>query len=370
MKNFNLKAITALFLLAAFSLITGVAATSVLETVYMTEVPVLLVSTPLFALSSVQYFSMPQSNTNIGFMAITNEIWVKYIVDNLFKQNPHLSTCFREDDFVLGGAVVHIPQAGAKPTPVKNRSVFPATVISRTDTDIFYGLDVYDVPPTVIRNAEQAELSYQKMDSVYREQVAALAEILGDDIIYKWRAEAAANILRTTGTAVAAHLDSATGNRKKFTSADLKAARTRMNKLNIPKEGRYCLIESELLGQLQDDSTLQARDFSGELDMKGGVITRLWGFEILERSTTLTYTNATPPVAKAIDAAGAATDNASAICYHRDAVAMAQGSIEFFEDLKNPAHYGDIYSANVRMGGRKRRTNGEGVVAIVQDASA
>lgn len=362
-----MKKLVSILLLAAFSLFTGTALATVLQ------VPVLAVATPLFAASAINFFYM-QANPNAFHgtmnMAIAQEFWVNYIINNLFKQNPHLERCFKEDDYVLGGSVVHIPQAGAKPTAVKNRSSFPATIISRTDTDITYPLDLYDVPPTVIRDAEQAELSYNKMDSVYGEQVAALREIIGDDILFKWSAEALASMVRTTGGAVAAHLDSATGNRKLFTSNDLKKARTLMNKQNIPKEDRYCLLSSELLDQLQSDTTLQARDFGGELDFKNGVIARLWGFEILERSSVLRYTDATTPVRVAIDAAGAAAHNDSALCWQKNALASAMGDVKFFEDLKNPEHYGDIYSANVRMGGRKRRTNAEGVIQIIQAASA
>lgn len=41
--------------------------------------------------------------------------------------------------------------------------------------------------------------------------------------------------------------------------------------------------------------------------------------------------------------------------------------MKFFEDEGNPQYYGDIYSALVRMGGRIRREDQKGVVAIVQD---
>ena len=41
-----------------------------------------------------------------------------------------------------------------------------------------------------------------------------------------------------------------------------------------------------------------------------------------------------------------------------------------FEDLGNPAYYGDIYSFLVRMGGRARRKNFEGVVVMKQANAA
>ena len=104
--------------------------------------------------------------------------------------------------------------------------------------------------------------------------------------------------------------------------------------------------------------------------MKEGVIGKLFGFDLLERSDSTLYTNATPPVPKAVGAAGAATDNMAVLCWQKNQVAKALGSVKFFETIGDAANYGDIYSAEVKMGGRKRRTGGEGVVAIVQTVGA
>lgn len=303
-------------------------------------------------------------------MAIQKELWVAYIMGNLFKDNEVLNSVFREDDFVINGAVVHIPQAGSKPTVTKNRSSFPATVVTRTDTDITYALDAYSTPPTKIPNIERYELSYDKQDSVLGEHVDALQETITDDLLIKWAPALTANILRTTGDAVAAHMPSATGNRKTFVKEDLKRAQARLNKLNISKKNRFAVMSTDMHSQLLDDADLKVRDFGGELNMRDGHIDMLYGFKVLERSDVVVYDNATPPAVKALGAAGAAADNDAVICFEKNSLAMALGKVDFFEDLSNPLYYGDIYSAEVRCGGRKRRTNEEGVVAIVQAASA
>lgn len=301
-------------------------------------------------------------------MAITREIWVDYIIENLFKGNEFLSKSFDEGDFVLGGSVVHIPQAGAKPNVEKNRAVFPATVQQRTDTDITYSLAWFTTDPFVIRDAEQAELSYDKIASILREQMAALQESVADELLYQWAAAGAENILRTSGASTTALAPGATGNRKKFLKEDLKKARLAMNKLNVPKEGRVALIPSDLMDQLLDDADLKVRDNSLELDMKGGVVTRLYGFDLMERSAATIYDNTGTPVKKLPDAASAISDNLAIQVWHPGHVSKALGSVGFFEDLKNPQHYGDIYSADVRCGGRVRRADSAGVISIVQEA--
>lgn len=307
--------------------------------------------------------------TNITCMAIQQEFWVNYIIENLFKDNSFLSKCHDESDYVLSGSVVHIPQAGAKPTVVKNRSTLPATVVQRTDTDITYALDVYTTDPTLITNAEQKEISYEKIGSVLGEHVESLVETYADDVLYKWAPTASAQITPTTGAVVAtAMAPGATGTRKKFLKEDLKKAQTIMNKNNIPKNDRYALFPTDMLAQLMEDADLVKRDGANgnEVDLKNGVVSRLYGFNIMERSDTTVYDVANAP--KAPGAATAATDNLAVICWQKHAVAKALGTTDFFENKQDATHYGDIYSALVKLGGRKRRSNGEGVVAIVQVA--
>jgi hypothetical protein len=302
--------------------------------------------------------------------AIQQEFWVNYIIDNLFKDNSFLTKCFDESDYVLEGSVVHIPQAGAKPTVVKNRSSFPGTAVRRTDTDITYTLDVYSTDPTLITNAETKEISYDKIGSAIGEHVSSLEETYADDMLVKWAPTVTGNILRTTGSTVATSLSTgASGTRKAFVKEDLKRAQYVMNKQKISKEGRYALVPSDLYSELMNDADLMKRDGAngGEMDIKNGVMLKLYGFSIMERSESVVYTNATPPAPKAYSAATAVTDNQAIICWQKDCVAKAKGAVKFFENVNDALYYGDVYSAEVKLGGRKRRTNGDGVVAIVQD---
>jgi hypothetical protein len=74
---------------------------------------------------------------------IPQEFWVSYIVEKLRKTNPHIALCYDESQFIVGGSVVYIPQAGAKPNVVKNRGFGAATAVQRGDTAIAYVLDVF-----------------------------------------------------------------------------------------------------------------------------------------------------------------------------------------------------------------------------------
>lgn len=324
-------------------------------------------------MAAIQMFTPGNSypTYSTALKAVTVEIWTEYIIGNIFKLQTFLQYAYDESRYVLSGSVVHIPQAGAKPTVVKNRSSYPAVAVQRTDTDVTYPLDVFTTDPTHIAKAETLEVSYDKMGSVLDEHVQSLGETIGDEILYTWRPTAAAQILRTTGGSVASHLSGTTGNRKKFLKEDLKAAQTRMNAQGIPAANRYALFDAETYAQLMEDSSLVVRDGAngGELNLGEGVIRKLYGFNILDpRMTTLRYDNSGTPVPKPLNAADATDDNAAVLCWHKDAVSKAVGTTDFFENKSDALYYGDVYSALQKVGGRKRRSDGKGVIAIVQGA--
>ena len=349
MKKFKLSSIVMLLIGAALLLVEGA-----------------------FASFGVQTrLEMPYGHT-IQMNGISNEIWVDYIIENLFKDNTFMSYCFDESEYVLNGKVVHIPQAGAKGTVVKNRSSFPATTVRRTDTDINYSLDSFTTDPRHVTNTEEAEASYAKMDSVMNEDISSLAEAVGDELLYKWAPTTSATIIRTTGALVATALaTSATGTRRALLKEDLKKAQKIMNKLNIPKNDRYALIPTDMFSQLQDDADLKLRDgvTGGELNLKEGVIAKLYGFNLMERSSVLEYDDTATPVPYAPGATGTTTDHLAVLCWQKNAVAKAKGSIDVYANQDDALYYGSVVSTETRMGGRKRRTNGEGVIAIVQTES-
>jgi hypothetical protein len=323
---------------------------------------------------AVNHF-VPQAS---ALMAIQVELWQADIVANLFKANPFMNYAFNGDQYVLAGKVVHIPNAGGKPSVTKNRSSLPASITKRTDSDVTYALAEYTTDPTLIPDADTVELSYDKRQSVITEHAETLFETVGDWMLYDWftslnsagSGQVTGGIVRTSGGDVLAHTTSATGNRKKLLKDDIKAAAVLMNKQNIAKDGRYCILDSEMYAQLMDDADLIKRDgsFGGEVNLKEGVVMKLYGFNIMERSSVLTFTNAGTPAVKAPGASGATTDNAGALCWQQNSVERALGEVKFFENPGVAEYYGDIYSALLRAGGRLRRA--AGVVAIVQAAGS
>lgn len=302
-------------------------------------------------------------------MPITVEIWQNSIVEHLFADSSFMSKAFNADEYVSQGKVVHIPNAGASSGVSKNRSILPATVRLRTDSDVTFNLDEYTTNPVLIPNADTVELSYDKRESVLRQDKQALMDEVAKSMIHAWSPSQPASLVDTSGKSVVAHAPGATGNRKSLTKGDVLKAFTLFNKQNIPLDGRYLLIDAVMYEQLINDLTAQeSQAFHSLADPSNGIIGNLYGFNIIMRSEASVYGSNKQP--KLYSTGGTGSDNAAAIAWHESCVCRALGEVKAYENEGDATYYGDIYSFLVRCGGRIMRSDSKGVIAIVQSATA
>jgi hypothetical protein len=313
---------------------------------------------------------------------IPQEFWVSYIIEKLRRTNPHIMLCTDESQFVKGGSIVYIPQAGAKPNVVKNRGFGAATAVQRGDTAIMYALDVFTTDPTAITYAEATEISYAKTDSILADHTDTLAEVIGDELTYSWIRGLKPTVgggvsveflptgrrIPTSGDVVAVNsVDGQTGTRKACTYKEFDLMQATFNKDNVPKTDRYAMLESFMLKEFQNSLTSnQAAAFAQTADLANGIVGRYAGFTILDRSTVLSI--ASNGTFRLPGEALAATDNLASIFWQKGSVTKALGDTELFQDLKNPLYYGDIHSGLVKLGGRCRREDWRGIGLIVQSA--
>jgi hypothetical protein len=300
-------------------------------------------------------------------MAVNVELWQPLVKEALFKSNAFLNTMSNADEYVVGGRIVHIPQSGGPSEAVKNRTTLPAVVVKRNDTDIVYPLDEYTTTPRLIDNIDKVELSYDKMSSIIREDTSGMMELVGDNIIYDVSKECPTlSKIATTGGAAAGHAPGASGNRKIMTEADLRKARKLLNSQNVPAEGRFLLVDTDMLDQMMSDNNLRYA-FQQTVNLREGELPRLFGFQIIERSYVGTVNNS--QAFKAPGAATATSDSAYALFYQRDMLERALGDITIFQNMGDPTYYGDIISFLVRAGSRANRQDNKGYGIIYQDAA-
>lgn len=310
---------------------------------------------------------VPARFTHVNEMyAVTPvKVWQTYIIEKLRRSNDWL---FRSSDAsakVLGGSTVYIPQAGSDPTVEVNSTSYPGTPAARTDSDVNYALDIFRTVPHYVPWAELQDISYEKMDSVLGAHYNTLMEAIGDKMLINWAATVAGKQVRTTGSDVAG-VGNQAGTRKGLSHKDLQSVMIAMNVANVPKTGRVAVIDDNMYEYFYDEmSDKQWNAYNQFANNQTGQVGRLHSFDIYTRSAVLNYATAgTSPNAYA--ATQLATDNLACLCWHADFVERAQGEIKRFLDKDDPQYYGDITSAIVKFGGRKKREDNNGVISIIQ----
>lgn len=301
-------------------------------------------------------------------MAIQREIWMASIVEGLFAENTFLSKAVNADEFVNQGKTVHIPNAGSPSGVEKNRSSLPASINTREDIDLTFNLDEFTTNPIRIPHADTVELSYNKRESVLKQDKMALQDAVSRAILYSWL-PAKEHCITTTGAAVKAYTPKATGNRKALTKADVLALMTKFNADDIPQEGRYLLLDAQMYSQLLNDLTQQENAaFLASANAQQGVLGKLYSFNTMMRSSVAVYNSNLSLKGYGDD--GSVNDCAAALAWHESSVCRALGEVKAFENEGDPTYYGDIYSFLVRAGGRAMRKDVKGLVALVQEQVA
>lgn len=312
-------------------------------------------------------------------MGLEIEIWKSTIEEKLKQDNSFLG-CISDvsSDNILAGKVVHIPQAGAPSKVVKNRTTLPAEIRKRVDTEVLYKIDEYTTDPVHIPHAETVELSYDKRMSVLNQDIQNLSEEVAEGMLTNMvvspigdnRTLPAKNILGTTGVnnAAANYLMGTSGNRKKWTLTDLQRMQNLLRAQKAWQEGQmYALIPANaLLDLFPADSPTTATYMQSvtEQERRAGIIYKVQGFNILIRSSVFVMGNDNS--FKAFGSVVTATDSEAAIFWNKNMVEKAIGTFEAFERPRDPQYYGDIYSFLVRVGGRAKRKDFEGVAVLKQ----
>ncbi len=293
-------------------------------------------------------------------MALNKQIWLSTIQENFYPNDSFAAHSVDDSAFVTY-KTVHVPNAGAPSGVVINRTTKPATVNQRTDNELTYDIDELTTNPIHIPNVDVVELSYDKRQSVLMNDRQQLQKAAMENLLYKWAA--AGTTIKTSGDTASAHTsDAATGTRKKITKGDVLKIATKFNADDVPLDGRYLLLDASMYNDLLTDLTdKELSAYLASANAQGGVLGRLYGFDIMMRSRVLRLNDGA--VVK-WDAEGVATEVAAALAWQQGCVSRALGEIKMFDSTDNPLYYGDIYSFLLRTGGALRRYDKKGVALL------
>lgn len=298
-------------------------------------------------------------------MALNKQVWLNTIIENFFPDNS-FATKSIDDSLFVSNKTVHIPNAGAPSGVEINRTKKPASVNQRTDQDLEYSMDELTTNPIYIPNIDTVELSYDKRQSILRNDRMELQNNAHQNLLYRWFCTD--TFVETAGDARAVHTsDKATGTRKKMTKAAVLDLMTKFNVDDVPDEGRYILLDAVMYADLLGDLTeKELSAFLASADAQKGVLGNLYGFDIMQRSKVLRV-KADKSLLK-WNAAGEAGELASGLAWQSQCVSRALGDVKMFDNMDDPTYYGDIYSFLMRVGGSYRRYDKKGVAAIIEAA--
>jgi len=268
---------------------------------------------------------------------------------------------------------VHVPQAGANPNVIRNRSSVPATAYQRTDTTLDYFISQYTTDPILISDLEINYLSYDKRLSVLGQHQRKLEDVIGNFTAYAIAPTSNSRIVRTTGAASTSALSSgATGSRSAITLSNIASLRNILDNDNVPAEGRYLLMPSSIYNTqfISIPEITQAQAY-GSATLPSGVVAQIYGFNVVVRPNVVSYsTGATPTLLGLTDAgqlsATTVNDNLAIIAYHPEFLSNAIGSIKVYEQIDAPLNYGSLFSMGVFHGASKQYSTGIGTAVLVQ----
>jgi hypothetical protein len=311
-------------------------------------------------------------------MALDKQLWLTTIQEQLFKSDEFLNLVGLDHAEYVDNKTVHIPQAGSNPTISKNLTSFPAPIGTRTDADLTYDVDLYYSQPIRLGRDETAFISYDKRASVLSSHMKKMRNVLGNNTLYKWAAPTSATAglqVRTTGAATSALAPGASGTRKAPTLADFNNANAILDGQDLnPADARYAIIPAAMYWGLVNDTNISKYlEWGASPVAPTGKVPMISGITLLKRSSVLVYDNTGTPVIKTVNDEGtptatATSDNMGILVVSESYVSKALGNIEVFDNAGVAQYFGDIMSIMVGFGASKMRTNGEGIVSIIQAA--
>lgn len=271
---------------------------------------------------------------------LNKEIWLSLIKENFYPEFAFLNEAMDMSAFVEND-VINLAEAGVNPNVLKNNTTYPVPSAVRTDTALTLTLAYYDTESTIIRNAELAELAYDKMASIVfgHKQALLLRQYNEAAHAYAPASDAALTpVVNTTGTL--------TGGFRLITYADIAKMAQRFDAQNIPRMGRILVLDSAAQEQLRnEDRVLYNQMMNHQNGMAPGM---LYGFKVYSYENLPLYDAA--DAKRAFGSTYAATNKyARAVAFHKDEVMKAVGSLDMFERLRDPDARGDIIGFQQRF---------------------
>lgn len=278
---------------------------------------------------------------------VNKEIWIDKVKEKFFAKYDFLDRVEDWSEWVEYNTI-NFAIAGDNPVILKNNASWPIVAAQRTDTAGTVVLDTYDSTTTRIRNVEEIEASYSKLESVTGQHKNALIEEIAKEALWNYApATAGAGNVSATGTTRAVAIGSQTSVAKQLTLQDVASVQERWDEINAPQEGRILVLNPYHRRDLMAQDLTLFKEFS---NLKTGEALPLFGMDVYVTSLTPLFTKST--LAKKAYGAGADNTNdcVGSVAFIAGEVMKAMGDVEMYYKSKdmNPEQRADEIGFQMR----------------------
>lgn len=262
-------------------------------------------------------------------MAIEKQIWIAMLMEGFYPDRTFLSRSVDMTAMVEYNKI-NLAEAGVAPDVLVDNTDFPVPTASRNDTALELPLHTFDTKNTVVRNVEEMETAYAKMESVVRQHRNTLQAKTAAYAANSWAPTKAADLTPVKPTAGVG----------KISFEDILKMDAWFRSKDIDPATLVAVLNPYHLADLQLEDM---RLYKAMLDSN-----RIFGFSLYTFSQ-LPYYNQTTGAKVAFGTAAAATDVQCSMFYSDQEVMRADGDIEVFAKYKDPGERGDVIGFQKRF---------------------
>lgn len=261
-------------------------------------------------------------------MAIERELWLETIKEGMVPDTSFLSRSVNMDEHVHAN-VLHLQEAGVDPKVLVDNDVWPIPVATRDDIPLELTLHTFDTENTLVRNVEEMESSYNKMESVVRSHRNSLIKNIAKHAAYNWCPSENSDMTPVVVSVGAVNKSGL----KRISFEDILTMEAKFRALDVDMDSLVVVLNSVHLADLQAEDLKLYK----EVLASGKIFnSKLFTF------SGLPYFDTTTGKKKAFGSAIAETDTQASLMYCETEVCLARGTTEVFVRYKDPKERGDI----------------------------
>lgn len=269
-------------------------------------------------------------------MAIEKQIWIDLIKEGMTPDTSFLSRSVDMSDLVEHNKI-NLAEAGVEPNVIIDNKVYPVPTASREDAPLELPLHTFDTENTVVRNIEEKESAYPKMESVTRGHRRSLIRKTSANAAYNWCPTKDSDMTPV----LAASGDISKAGYKKVSFEDFLNLEAKFRGLDVDMNSLVAVLNAYHLADLMAEDMKLYKEV-----LAAG---KLFSFSLFSFNNTATF-DGTTGQKKAYGAAADPTKDAiSSLVYCDTEVMRASGDTEIFVTYKDPKERGDILGFQQRF---------------------